>query len=101
VRVVFALVVCPVWSAHAGHRCPATPTFGLPCPTTLFTIGLLDFAVPLTPRSPVFAPLLCCLVGAQAAFLFGVQPDLGLMAAAVMGLGLLATACQRRRTSRT
>ena len=97
--IVFALVVYPVWSAYAGHPYPATPTFGLPCPTTLFTIGLLCFAVPPTPRSPLFVPLLWCLVGAQAAFLLGVQPDLGLIAAAVVGMGLLATARRRPRTS--
>jgi hypothetical protein len=100
VLVAFALVVYPVWSAYAGHPYPATPTFGLPCPTTIFTIGLLCFAVPPTPRSPLFAPLLWCLVGAQAAFLLGVQPDLGLIAAAVVGMGLLATAGQRHRTSK-
>ena len=38
------------------------------------------------------------LVGAQAAFVLGVQPDLGLIAAAVVGMGLLATAGQRPRT---
>ncbi len=99
VLVVFALVVYPVWSAYAGHPYPATPSFGLPCPTTIFTIGLLCFAVPPTPRSPLLVPLLWCLVGAQAAFLLGVQPDLGLIAAAVVGMGVLATAGQRRRTS--
>jgi hypothetical protein len=99
VLVAFALVVYPVWSAYAGHPYPATPTFGLPCPTTIFTIGLLCFAVPPTPRGPLVVPLLWCLVGAQAAFLLGVQPDLGLIAAAVVGMGLLATAGQRPRTS--
>jgi hypothetical protein len=100
VLVAFALVVYPVWSAYAGHPYPATPTFGLPCPTTIFTIGLLCFAVPPMPRSPLFAPLLWCLVGAQAAFLLGVRPDLGLIAAALVGLGHLATAGQRPRTSK-
>jgi hypothetical protein len=97
VLIAFALVVYPVWSAYAGHPYPATPTFGLPCPTTIFTIGLLCFAVPPMPRSPLIVPLLWCLVGAQAAFLLGVQPDLGLIAAAVVGVGLLATAGQRHR----
>ena len=93
--IVFALVVYPVWSAYAGHSYPATPTFGLPCPTTIFTIGVLAFAVPPYPRSPLVAPVLWCFVGAQAAFLLGVQPDLGLVAAAVVGIGLLVTARQQ------
>ena len=87
--IVFALVVYPVWSAYAGHPYPATPTFGMPCPTTIFTIGLLCFAVPPTPRSPLVVPVLWCAVGSQAAFLLGVQPDLGLIATGVVGLALL------------
>ena len=98
VLVAFALVVYPVWSAYAGHPYPQTPTFGLPCPTTIFTIGLLCFAVPPTPRSPLIVPLLWCLVGAQAALLLGVQPDLGLIAAGVVGVALLATAGRQLRT---
>lgn len=90
--IVFALVVYPVWSAYAGHPYPATPTFGLPCPTTIFTIGLLCFAVRPTPRSPLIVPLLWSFVGAQAAFLLGVPPDLGLIAASAVCVVLLATA---------
>ena len=96
--IVFALVVYPVWSAYAGHPYPATPTFGLPCPTTIFTIGLLCFAVPPTPRSPLVVPVLWCAVGSQAAFLLGVQPDLGLIAAGVVGLGLLLPLGRSLRT---
>ncbi|WP_369538126.1 DUF6064 family protein [Leptothrix discophora] len=96
--IAFALVVYPVRSAYVGHSCPATPTFGRPCPTTIFTPGLLCFAVPPTPRSPLFALLLWCLVGAQASFPLGVQSDLGLIAAGVVVMGLLATAGQRSRT---
>ncbi len=95
--IVFALVVYPVWSAYAGHPYPSTPTFGLPCPTTIFTIGMLCFAVPPAPRSPIIVPLLWCLVGAQAAFLLGVQPDLGLLPTGLVAIVLLATAGQTQR----
>ncbi|HYN78060.1 MAG TPA: DUF6064 family protein [Lamprocystis sp. (in: g-proteobacteria)] len=96
--IIFALALYPAWSIDAGHPYPELPTFGLPCPTTIFTIGVLCFAVPPTPRRPLIVPLLGCLVGTQAAFLFGVWPDLGLIAAAAVGIGLLLTAGQRRRT---
>jgi hypothetical protein len=88
--VVFALIAYPAWSVHAGHGYPAMPTFGLPCPTTLFTIGVLALLVAPYPRSPLVVPVLWCLVGAQAAFLLGVQPDLGLLAAAAVGVFLIA-----------
>jgi len=81
VLIAFALVVYPVWSAYAG----------LPCPTAIFTIGLLCFATPPTPRSPLIVPLLWCFVGAQAALFLGVPPDLSLIAAGVVGAALIAT----------
>lgn len=96
--IIFALAVYPVWSIYAGHPYPEMPTFGLPCPTTIFTIGLLCFAVQPAPRRPLIVPVLWCLVGTQAAFLFGVWPDLGLIAAAAVGVGLMVTAGPQLRT---
>jgi hypothetical protein len=90
VFVVFALVLYPIWSWYEGHPYPYMPTFGLPCPTTIFTIGLLAFLVPPYPRIPLIVPILWCLVGAQAAFLLGVRQDLGLLVAAAVGVVLLA-----------
>jgi hypothetical protein len=87
--VFFSLVLYPLWSFYAGHHYPALPTFGLPCPTTLFTIGLLAFLVAPYPRSPFVVPVLWCFVGAQAAFLFDVPQDLGLVVAGVAGIVLL------------
>jgi hypothetical protein len=95
--VVFALALYPIWSWYAGHAYPQMPTFGLPCPTTIFTLGLLAFLVPPYPRSPFIVPVLWCFVGAQAAFLLGVHQDLGLVVAAVAGLVLLARSSRKRQ----
>jgi hypothetical protein len=65
-----------------------------------FTIGLLCFAMTPTLRSPFIVPLLWCLVGAQAALFLDVLPDLGLIAAGVVGAALLATAGRPLRTLR-
>lgn len=88
--VLFALVIYPIWSWYAGHRYPAMPTFGLPCPTTIFTIGLLAFLTRPYPRSPLVVPLLWSLVGGQAAFLLGVPQDLGLLVAGGCAVFLIA-----------
>ena len=85
----FSLAVYPSWTWLAGHRYPAFPTFGLPCPTTLFTIGLLAFLVKPYPRSVFVVPVLWCFVGSQAAFVFDVPADSGLIVAGVLGLILL------------
>lgn len=90
--VAFALVIYPAWSWFAGHPYPSMPTFGLPCPTTIFTIGLLAFLATPHPRIVYVVPILWCFVGAQAAFLLDVPQDLGLLVAGVVGVWLLSQA---------
>jgi hypothetical protein len=96
--IVFALIVYPAWSWHAGHQYPLTPTFGLPCPTTLFTIGLLAFLVAPYPAAPFVVPILWSIIGAQAAFLLGVPQDIALIPAGIVaGVLLLRSRMARRR----
>ncbi len=87
--LMFALLIYPAWTYLSGHHYPAFPTFGLPCPSTLFTIGLLAFLVKPYPRSPFVVPVLWCFVGSQAAFVFDVTADLGLLVAGVLGVLLV------------
>lgn len=87
--LIYALFVYPAWSWLAGHRFPETPTFGLPCPTTIFTLGMLAFLAAPLPRSVFVVPLLWSAVGVQAAFLLGVPQDLGLGVAGLVGLALV------------
>ena len=83
--VLYALVFYPLLGYLAGHRYPETPTFGVPCPTTILTLGLLLFARSPFPRYLYFIPLLWSGVGSFAAFNLGVPQDLGLLAAGVLG----------------
>jgi hypothetical protein len=87
--IAFALIVYPLWSSYSGHPYPFMPTFGLPCPTTIFTMGMMAFAVRPYPRAPLIVPILWSLVGIQAAILLDVSQDLGLVIAAGIGAALL------------
>lgn len=87
--VGFALGVYPVWSWLAGHTYPHMPTFGLPCPTTLYTLGMLAFLVPPYPRWPLMVPVIWSAIGAQAAFFLEVGQDLSLIGAGLMGVYLM------------
>jgi hypothetical protein len=70
---------------------PRGPTFGVPCPTALYTAGcLLAARLPL-PRGLLVIPILWSLTGASAAPLLGIEIDLALLAAAA-GLLVLALA---------
>lgn len=82
----YALVVYPAWLQVSGHGYMSSPTFGAPCPTTIFTIGVLSFAAPVRPRALFAVPLVWSLIGGQAAFRLGVPQDFGLIAAGALGV---------------
>ena len=73
------------------------PTFGVPCPTTIFTAGVLMLATPRAWRLSV-VPVIWSAIGGSAAFLLGVYADLALP---VAGLALgIATVGSPRAQSR-
>ena len=65
------------------------PTFGLPCPTTIFTAGVLMLATPRSWRLSTI-PVLWSAIGGSATFLLGVHADVALpiagMALAIFSL---------------
>lgn len=94
ILIAYALVGYPLASLLAGHRYPAAPTFGAPCPTTIFTLGLLLWVRGHIPWSLVVIPLAWTLVGTSAAISLGVPEDYGL---AVAGVAMLALVSARNR----
>ncbi|HJU73424.1 MAG TPA: DUF6064 family protein [Gemmatimonadaceae bacterium] len=86
---VFALVLYPLLGTAFGHSYPAAPTFGLPCPTTVFTFAMLLWAWPSVPRALLIIPILWAVVGTSAAALLGVPEDFGLPVAAVVAVLVL------------
>lgn len=92
--VVYALMVYPLIGAFIGERYPATPTFGLPCPTTLFTAGFLLMAARDVRKSLAVGPTLWAVIGSSAAFVLGVTQDLGLIAAAIAGAFVMGRRAQ-------
>lgn len=87
--VAYALVLYPLVGLALGHRYPAAPTFGLPCPTTIFTMGLLALVTPRPPAALLVVPLAWAAVGTSAAMQLGMREDFGLLAAALVALGIL------------
>jgi heavy metal translocating P-type ATPase len=72
--IVLSLAGYPVLNAIAGHHYPMMPTFGLPCPTTIFTLGLLLLARS-APAYLYVVPIAWSLVGLSAAYVLGVPED--------------------------
>ena len=87
ILVAYALVGYPLVGLAAGVAYPRAPTFGLPCPTTIFTLGVLLWGE--RPRLGLLAiPVAWSLLGASAALEHGIVQDLALPAAGVAALGL-------------
>jgi Family of unknown function (DUF6064) len=68
-----------------GQTFPGSPTFGTPCPTTIFTFGLLLWADKKVPLSLLIIPVLWSIVGTLAALNFGIKEDFGLLVAGTIG----------------
>jgi hypothetical protein len=83
--VAYALLAYPLLAAQQGRGYPLSATFGLPCPTTIFTLGVLAFLQPPYRAYAFVPPLLWAMTGTYAALAFGVYEDLGLAAAGVAG----------------
>lgn len=90
VLMVYALILYPILGFVWGHEFPRSPTFGLPCPTTIFTFGVLLFANHQVPWRMLFIPLFWSVIGFSAAVNLSIREDFGLVVA-----GILATVVVR------
>ena len=90
--IVYALVVYPLLGATCGHGYPDGPSFGAPCPVTIFSFGLMFWVEGKIPVLLVALPLAWAALGTSAAVQLGIPEDFGLAVAA-----LLVAAELRRR----
>jgi hypothetical protein len=95
VALVLYALAYPALTVLSGHPYPATPTFGVPCPTTILTIALFLTSVDGTALRLAAIPTLWAFVGGSAAVLLNVPTDYVLLIAGVLIAILLMT--QRRR----
>jgi hypothetical protein len=82
--IVYAMVAYPLLGMALGHGYPRAPMFGLaPCPTTIFTFGMLLLAA-RPKRLLLWLPLVWSAIGFFAALKFGIREDIGLLLAGVV-----------------
>ncbi len=82
--ILYALILYPVLSYSQKHIYPSAPTFGLPCPTTIFTFGIYLWTEKKFPKFLLVIPILWAIVGVAAAFSLGVIEDFGLIISGVL-----------------
>jgi hypothetical protein len=89
VFILYALVAYPVIGYLTGMGYPELITVGLPCPTTIFTFGLLLWTTNTFRKWLVIIPFIWAVIGTSAAFKFGIYQDLGLGLAGIAGTLIL------------
>ncbi|MGE5400997.1 MAG: DUF6064 family protein [Ignavibacteriales bacterium] len=87
--IIFALFIYPLLGTMFGHPYPKMPTFGLPCPTTIFTFGIFLFSVKKLSIYVYIIPLLWSIIGFGAALNLSIIQDYGLILAGLLGSGLI------------
>jgi hypothetical protein len=81
----YALVIYPIIGLVLGEGYPAAPTFGAPCPSTIFTFGLLLWARPPVPIRLLVIPTLWAVLTAPMAIGWGVWQDAAMPLIALIG----------------
>ncbi|HEX6095915.1 MAG TPA: DUF6064 family protein [Thermoanaerobaculia bacterium] len=84
--IVYSLLVYPIVGMATGQAYPALPTFGAPCPITIFTFGVLCAFPSSVSRVAVAVPVLWVAISSYAALGFSVYEDFGLLAAAIAAI---------------
>jgi hypothetical protein len=87
--ILFALIIYPVLGYFLGHTYPSSPTFGLPCPTTIFTFGMILLNQKKCPIFILIIPFIWSITGFIAVFQFGVLEDSSLLIASLITTSLL------------
>jgi len=87
--ILYALIVYPFLGYFLGHRYPYSPTFGLPCPTTIFTFGILLTANRKVPVLVLIIPVIWSVIGFFAAISFGILEDTGLLVSGILAAILI------------
>lgn len=97
VIVAYAAIVYPLLGAAWGRAWPHAPMFGVaPCPSVIFTFGILLLARGRVPARLLVVPFLWALLGASAALHLDVREDLGLLLAGLVATALLLLARRAR-----
>lgn len=82
--IFYALMVYPIVGHLIGHAYPYAPTFGLPCPTTIFTFGIVLLSNKRLPFYLLIIPLVWSLIGFSAVLSLGMYEDAGLLISALL-----------------
>jgi hypothetical protein len=90
VLLAYAAIVYPIIGSVMGHGYPQSPMFGVaPCPTTIFTLGLLLWTARDVSKGLFVIPVIWSAIGFSAAFKLGILEDVGLLVAGAAAVTMM------------
>jgi hypothetical protein len=96
--MIYAALIYPVLGHYLGHGFPYSPLLGVaPCPTTIFTFGMLVLVKDITPLKLIWIPLIWSLIGFNASWAFGITEDIGLLTSGLVSTVMAAYGKYRYR----
>ncbi|MDT8283953.1 MAG: DUF6064 family protein, partial [Thermovirgaceae bacterium] len=96
--VIYSMLVYSLIGISAGHSLSSSPIFAVaPCPTVIFTFGILLWSEKPVPAWLLVIPLLWSIIGTGAAISLQVPQDYGLGIAGVLGTFLILAKNRRLR----
>ena len=88
--IAYAMLIYPLLGELLGHGYPQSPVFGVaPCPTVIFTFGLLLWTRGHIPVYVLAVPFVWSVLGVWAALALGIREDIGLLVAGLVGTALI------------
>lgn len=87
--LIYGLLIYPLLSRSFGRAFPENPTFGLPCPTTIYTFGILLLSKDRVAWYIIAIPFLWSLIGFSAATNLHIKEDFFLVVAGIASTFIL------------
>ena len=87
--IFLGLVGYTLLSYFSGHIYPTSPGFGVPCPTTIFTLGILLWTGGRHRALIMTIPLIWSVIASSAASQLEVVEDYSLLISGAVTIGLL------------
>jgi len=90
ILVFYGIFVYGLIGHAIGHQYPTAPVFGVaPCPTVIFTLGMMLILAGQLKKHLFIIPVLWSAIGASAAFKLGIKEDIGLLVSGLAALGMI------------
>ena len=87
--LIFGIIIYPAIGYFISQNAVQTIALGLPCPTTIFTFGVMILAKDKIPGYLLVIPALWAIIGLAAAINFGVYQDFFIILAAFSALSVV------------